>query len=352
MEQLYYVGLDIHKKIIAYCIKLADGTIIMEGKLEATRLALKQWAQTIPGPWIGAMEATIFTGWIYDFLKPMARQLQVGNPLMMKAISSAKKKNDKLDARTIADLVRCNLLPCCYMASQEIRDLRRVLRYRKLMVRQTVRMKNRTAALLMETGVEYNKKKLHGAGYFKGLLETLQDEQEPLREVLRMSRGGIELFDGFQKKLLKGLANNQALRQRVQRLMSIECVGQITALTWALEIGDPHRFSSIAKAISYCGLCSSQVESAGKTLRMPLSKQRNKHLQSVLIEAAKLAPRYNKQLADVYEKECRRGCNHNQATIAIARKLVAFLLAVDKSGKAFVKKPEKRTKKNADKKAA
>jgi hypothetical protein len=73
---------------------------------------------------------------------------------------------------------------------------------------------------------------------------------------------------------------------------------------------------------------------------MPLSKQRNKHLQSVLIEAAKLAPLYNQELADVYNKEQQRGNNHNQATITVARKLVAFLLAVDKSGKAFVKKAE------------
>jgi len=342
MEQLYYVGLDIHKKIIAYCIKLADGTIVMEGKIEATRLALKQWAQTIPGPWIGAMEATIFTGWIYDFLKPFARQLQVGNPLMMKAISSAKKKNDKLDARTIADLVRCNLLPRCYMASQEIRDLRRVLRYRKLLVQQTVRMKNRTATLLMETGVEYNKSKLHYVGYFKGLLEQLRDEPESLLEVLRMSRGGIELFTGFQKKLLKGLANNEALCQRVQRLMSIEGIGEVTALTWALEIGDAHRFSSIRKAISYCGLCSGQVESAGKTMRMPLSKQRNKHLQCVLIEAAKLAPQHNPLLRQIYEKERQLGSNHNQATISVARKLVAFLLAVDKSEKPFIKRTAKK----------
>ena len=149
MEQVYYAGLDIHKKIIAYCIKLGDGTIVTEGKIEANRNALREWAETIPVAWIGAMEATIFTGGVYDFLKPFARELQVGNPLMMKAISAAKKKNDKLDARTIADLVRCNLLPCCYMASEEMRDLRRMLRYRNLLVRQAVRMKNRMATLLM-----------------------------------------------------------------------------------------------------------------------------------------------------------------------------------------------------------
>ena len=76
--------------------------------------------------------------------------------------------------------------------------------------------------------------------------------------------------------------------------------------------------------------------------RMPLSKQRNKHLQCVLIEAAKLAPIYNHQLGQLYAKERERGSNHNQATITVARKIVAYLLAVDKSGKAFVKKSIKK----------
>ena len=62
-------------------------------------------------------------------------------------------------------------------------------------------------------------------------------------------------------------------------------------------MGDPHRFSSVAHAVSYCGLTSALVSSADKQQRGPLSKQRNAHLQTVLVEAAKLAPRWNPQLA-------------------------------------------------------
>ena len=64
---------------------------------------------------------------------------------------------------------------------------------------------------------------------------------------------------------------------------------------------------------------------------MPVSKQRNKHLQSVLIEAAKLGPRLSPDLALIYDTEKRRG-QANRASIAVARKLVAYLLAVDRSG--------------------
>ena len=69
--------------------------------------------------------------------------------------------------------------------------------------------------------------------------------------------------------------------------------------------------------------------------RTPLSKQRNKHIQRVLVEAAKLAPRENHELALVYEPKSRRG-NANRATLAVARKMVAYLLAVDRGKRNFV----------------
>ena len=114
--------------------------------------------------------------------------------------------------------------------------------------------------------------------------------------------------------------------------MTIGGVGVMTALTWALEIDDPQRFSNLKKVQSYCGLCSGRNESAGKNRRAPLSKQRNPHLQTVLVEAAKLAPRWNTQLQEVHTAALERGYNRNRATLAVARKLVAYLMAVDTSG--------------------
>ncbi|MDT8318395.1 MAG: transposase, partial [bacterium] len=108
--KMYYIGLDIHKKIIAYCMKDASGSIVEEGTIEANRKALKKWLDGIKEPWTGAMEATMFTGWVYDFLKHHTSDLKVANPQMLKAIAAAKKKNDKVDARMIADLLRCDLI--------------------------------------------------------------------------------------------------------------------------------------------------------------------------------------------------------------------------------------------------
>src|SRR5919112_3523942 len=131
-----YIGFDIHKKTISFCAKAQDGRILDEGTIRAQRNVLLAWCNTRPRPWMGAMEATLFTGWIYDLLKPLTKELKVAHPAMLKAITAAKKKNDKVDARTIADLLRCNLLPECYMAPSAIRDLRRGVRSPHLVGRE------------------------------------------------------------------------------------------------------------------------------------------------------------------------------------------------------------------------
>ncbi len=114
---------------------------------------------------------------------------------MLRAIATAKKKNDRIGAKKICGCLLCGFLPECFIAPTTIRERRRTLRYRNLLVRSL--------------------------------------ERDPL------------------------------LAERVERLMSLPAVGPVTALTWALEVGDVERFPSIKRAISYCGLYGSDRRSAG-----------------------------------------------------------------------------------------
>ena len=196
----------------------------------------------------------------------------MADPRKLKAISAAKKKSDTLDAAMLADLLRCNLLPACYVAPSEIRELRRILRYRSLIVNECVRLKNRTSCLLMEVGAEYNKEKLHGQRYFEQLLGSLEDVPESVIELLRFSRSGLEVFLEIERKLVRKLQQNPLLCKRLELLRTIPGVGEITSLTWALEISDPKRFKSIDNAVSYCGLTSAfprlgRQDSAGTDLQ-------------------------------------------------------------------------------------
>lgn len=332
---MYYIGLDIHKKTISFCVKEGSGHVQREGTIPATRTELDSWMKTLSKAWTVAMEASIFTGWVYDHLLPHAAQVKVAHPLMLPAIAAAKKKNDRIDAGKIADCLRCDFLPECHMVSTEIRDRRRTLRYRHLLVRQMVQMKNRVSGLLLETGVSHNKQRLHKVKYFRELLENNKEVEESIKSLLRLIRETIVRLQKTDYALVSSLQRDPLLSERLKNLRTVPGVGPITALTWALEIGDVSRFHSVKQAISYCGLCGDEKSSADKVLRTPLSKQRNKHIQRVLIEAAKLGPKLSHELASVYEKEKQKE-HSNRATLAVARKMVTYLLAVDREHRAFV----------------
>jgi hypothetical protein len=105
----------------------------------------------------------------------------------------------------------------------------------------------------------------------------------PLLDMLRYQH---ERCRKTEYALVSSLQRDPILADRIKRLRTIPGVGPITALTWALEIGDVSRFQSVKQAISYCGLCSAERSSADKLVRMPISKQRNKHIQQVLVQAS------------------------------------------------------------------
>jgi transposase len=252
-----------------------------------------------------------------------------------RAIAAAKKKNDRIDAAKIADCLRCDFLPECHMASTAIRDRRRFLRYRNLVQRQAVQMKNRISGLLMESGVSYDKLRLHRMGYFADLMSSSEDIGQNIRPLLKLCREHIDRSIQMDRALLRSLERDPLLSERLRRLRTVPGFRPITAPTWVLEVGDTSRFRSIKQTISYCGLCGAEKSSADKVMRTPISKQRNKHIQRMLVEAARLAPRFSEELAAVYERERQRG-NANRATLAVARKMVDHLLAVDKRSTDFV----------------
>jgi transposase len=165
-----------------------------------------------------------------------------------------------------------------------------VLRYRNLLVGQAVQMKNRMSGMLMEVGAEYHQQRLHSEQYCSELLDQLEEVPESVKDLLRLSRGALETFEATQRQILDRLQRDPLLAKRVKLLRSTSGVGEVTALTWALEICDPRRFPSIGNAVSYCGLCSVPVSSADKAKRGPICKQSNAHWQTVLREASKLAP--------------------------------------------------------------
>jgi len=140
--------------------------------------------------------------------------VKVAHPLMLRAMAAAKKKNDRIDANKICDCLRCDFLPVCYMASTAIRERRRTLRYRNLLVRQMVQMKTKICTLLMAAGVSYDKERLHKAGYFRELLASNPDINEGLRSLLTLCRETLVRLSKTESALVRSLERDPLLMER------------------------------------------------------------------------------------------------------------------------------------------
>ena len=157
----------------------------------------------------------------------------------------------------------------------------------------------------METGVSYNKLRLHKMGYFAELMSTNEEISESIRPLLRLCREHIDAGDQRLDTCADQFAGTGSAAGRAAEAVEDDPRSRSDHRS-DLGAGGGRLLpasTSIKQAISYCGLCSAEKSSADKVMRTPISKQRNKHIQQVLVEAAKLAPRYSHELALLREKE-------------------------------------------------
>src|SRR5260370_24335445 len=146
---MYYIGLDVHERTISY-LREGRGWSRASGRKDRVHPARAEQLDQDTSPTPDDRHGSDDLHWAdLDHLLPHAEKVKVAHPLMLRAIAAAKRKNDRIDAGKIADCLRCDFLPECYMTSTAIRDRRRTLRYRNLLLKQMVQMKNRISGLLM-----------------------------------------------------------------------------------------------------------------------------------------------------------------------------------------------------------
>jgi len=149
-----YYDIDIHKKYSTYTMVDEQGNVMNQGKIDNSIEAFKEVFREASGSNTKAViESTCNWYYIHDLLEGMVDEVVIAHPLRTKAIASAKVKTDKIDATTLAQLLRADLIPRAYIAPPEIRDLRELLRYRASMVRIRTKVKNKIHAILIKNGI-------------------------------------------------------------------------------------------------------------------------------------------------------------------------------------------------------
>src|SRR5712691_11968812 len=150
---MVYIGVDLHRKKSQVAAIDHDGKLVLNRKVRTGPGELQQLFDELrPQPIEVAFEATFGWGWFADLLAELGIPAHMAHPLATKAISSARVKNDAVDAKTLAHLLRTNLLPEAWIAPPEVREARRLVRMRASLVRIRSRLKCQIHAVVAEEG--------------------------------------------------------------------------------------------------------------------------------------------------------------------------------------------------------
>lgn len=327
-----YIGIDLHKSKSFVTRMNEQGTVLEQLNLAHATGALQTYLAALPADARIAVEATGNWMWLYELVEARQPDLVLAHPLKTKAIASARIKTDKIDATTLAHLLRTDLLPAAYIPPRAVRDLRELLRYRASLGRVSTQLKNKISALLSKTGTQTPTKTAFGVKS-RRFLATV-----PLRPCYRTTLDGyVRLLDAVpteQEQITQQLEAQAATNPQAHLLRTMPGIGAYSALLILSEIGEVHRFPDSRHLCSYAGLVPAVHASGGKTRLGRLTKQGSAWLRWILVELSVHAINGAPQFRHLYWRVAKKHGRH-PARIAVARAMLKTIYAMLKTQQPF-----------------
>ena len=336
-QQKLTIGLDLGDRNSWYCVLDEAGQVQLEQRVRTHAKALGEVFGAMPGSRI-ALETGTHSPWISRLLGELGHEVIVANARKVRLIGESRKKDDRLDAQTLARLARIDpqlLCPVKHRNAQAQADLM-MIRARAGLVRARTGLVNTARGLAKSYG-----ERLRGCNVrnmnpekVEGLSPELQRALEPLLSAIAELSEQIREYNERIEKLA------QESYPQVALLKQIKGVGTLIAVTFLLTLEDPHRFRKSRDVGCYLGLQPGRRNSGRSELQMHISKEGDPYLRTLLVQGAQhiLGPfgvdcdlrRWGLKLA---ERGGRNG--KKRAIVATARKLAVLLHHLWVSGEVY-----------------
>src|SRR5215475_8256017 len=331
------IGLDLGDRSSSYCILNEAGEVILEQKLPTAAEAMKQTFAKMPRSRV-AMETGTHSPWVSRLLKALGHEVIVAHAQNVRLIVKSRRKEDRIDARTLARLARLDpelLSPVQHRSAQAQLHLTEI-RARAGLVSARTALVNAARGLVKSYGERLRKcgtqqvRRETTSGLSTGLREAL----EPLLQEIESLNERIQEYDRRIEKMAKeGYPETALLKQ-------VKGVGDLIATTYVLTIEDPHRFRKSRDAGCFVGLQPGRRNSGESEPQMHISKEGDEYLQTLLVQGAHyiLGPfgedsdlrRWGQKLSARGRKNAKK-----RAVVAVAQKLAVLLHRLWVSGEVY-----------------
>jgi transposase len=328
-----YAAIDLHSNNSVIVVIDAEARTVFSGRLRNELNEIVSALRSCPGDLQAvAVESTYNWYWLVDGLIDNGFCVRLVNTAAVKQYDGLKHGGDFSDARHLAELLRLGILPTGYICPRELRALRDLMRKRYQLVRQRtaqiLSIQNQLARSLSRS-VKGNDIKRWVDQDVDTLL--LVDEQKC---ALKANLAVMHCLDEHISALERVILAKGRLREEYKALKTVSGIGDVLALTIALETGEISRFASAGRFASYARMVESRRESNGKTKGFGNARCGNKHLSWAFVEAAHFAVRYDPVVRHFYQRKCGKSLSV-VAIKAVAHKLARACFHVMRDGVDF-----------------
>lgn len=336
MTTLYACGIDLHARQMYVCVTDREGDVLLHINIRDNDFAyfLKKVA-----PWMKEMtvvcECLFCWPWLAEACRKAGIKFVLAHALYLKLIHGGKNKNDRLDSKKLADLLRTNLIPPSYIYPGDKLPVRALLRQRFRYVCSRAEILQRVENHQLSQGREpVARPQKDRDRWGDALMESELDErhQFSLGCDLAMVSGYDEAIASLEDELLRITKKDR--RRDLYLLRTIPGIGLVLALTILYEIDDIGRFPTDRDLRSYCRLVKGTVASSGKIKGMRGGKMGNRYLRWAFGEAAVLGKRHDPRMVAMAQAlEKRHG--KFKANAVLANRLARSVFFMLKHGTAF-----------------
>jgi transposase len=331
------IGMDLGDRSSHYCVLNEAGEVIWESKLPTTPKGMEEVFGSIPRSRI-ALETGTHSPWVSRQLTQLGHEVIVAHARNVRLIGESSRKDDRLDARTLARLARIDpalLGPVRHRSAKAQLHLT-VIRARATLVSARTALVNAARGLTKSHGARLPKcgSEQMNREIAKGLSEELREALDPLLAEIESLNERIAEYDRRIEKVAKEVYPETAV------LRQVKGVGPLIALTYVLTFDDPHRFRRSRDAGCFVGLRPGRRNSGMSEPQMHISKEGDRYLRTLLVQGAHyiLGPfgqdsdlrRWGLKLAERGGKNAKK-----RAVVAVARKLAVLLHKLWVSGEVY-----------------
>jgi len=331
-----YVGIDVHKKMCQAAVLDENGTPLDEIRFRNDAEGIEEFAQKLTTFHDDVKAVVESTGnlWIqiHDRLEEHGFDVVLSNPYKTRLIAEAKVKTDKVDARTLARLLRADMLSTCYVPGEEQRSRRELIRHRLRLVKTRTEVKNRIHSLLDKHGLRMP----YPTPFSKKNITWLREQGLGFMDdaILRSDLAILESVDEQVRVIEEKIAALAVEDPRVRLLMTMTGVGYFSAMLLLAEIGDINRFSSDKRLASWAGLAPRVHQSGEKTRIGGVSGPGNKRVRWVMVQCAHSACRFDPRLRSFYQRYSKRR-GGKKAVVAVAHEMIRIVFYMLKRNEAY-----------------